>query len=172
MNFPSLQGTGSGGRRVHVIVRNDESSASISQGQPCIYNLDDTREGLDAVLPSSSTAAKATNFFAGVALEDIPAGQTGKARIFGVVEVCRIVRQTRAASTNTLQTQAALAIGDQLIVNTVANAMSRSGAGAASAAPAMVCALETLASVASSATTTSFTDTAVTANIKAFVRAM
>lgn len=172
MNIPQLEGLLTGQDSAHSYVRNDESSATISKGDPCIFAMDGTRDGKDVVLPSSSTAAKASQFFAGIALEDIVAGQGGRIGIRGIVQKVNITLMTRAASTDAWASHAALAVGDSLIVNTVGNGMSRSGAGSATIHPGYCVAMETVASATTQASTTSNTSLVSSTSIKCFLRAM
>lgn len=150
----------------------NNGSAVISEGAPAIYEMDGSEDGQSAENASDSSAAKATSFLAGIALEDIAVGAKGKVQVRGYIDKVKLIRATRAATTDSYATQAAVAIGDQLIVNTVGNGMSRSGAGAASAAGPLVAAIGTLASAASQASTTSITSLQVTAEIDAFLRIM
>ena len=170
MNNPMLGGILSGNESSYITVRNDEATASIAKGGVCVFNMDGTREGHDVVLPSSSTAVLASNYIAGIATKAIAAQQVGQVQVRGVVQTLNVVRMTRAASTDSWASFPAVAVGDQLIINTVANMMSRSGAGAATITPAMCVAMTTLASATTVASTTSVTGLVSSATIKAFLR--
>jgi hypothetical protein len=158
---------------VVINVKNDESTA-LETGELVVYAMDGTDDGLAVEKPSSSSAAMATTFFAGVVKDRLPADGTkmGTAQIHGFCRRARIVRQTRAASTDSFASFVALALGDRLIIDTVNNAFSRSDAGAQSAAQAFAVMAETIASAASSASATSDTRTAITAWAKVFLRAL
>lgn len=150
----------------------NNGSAAIDEGAPAIFEMDGTDDGYSAENASDSTAAKATSFLAGIALDSIAVGAKGKLQVRNYIDKVKLVRATRAASTDSYASSPAVAIGDQLIVDTVGNGMSRSGAGAASAAVPLAAAVGTLASLASSASTTSDTSTTRTASISAMLRIM
>jgi len=154
-----------------VFVRNDEASATISRGEPCCLIMDGTRDGFDVVSANSGAAAKATTLFAGIVAENMLAGKVGQAQVFGFVTAIKVVRQTRAASTDSWASFPAVAVGDVLNVETVANGASRSAAGGAGAMGNII-AGETLASATTLASGASGAGLALTANIKGFVRAM
>ena len=152
----------------------NNGAAAIAQGAPAIYEMDGTDDGLSAENASDSTAGKASSFLAGVNPDPtaIAVGDYGRVQVRGFIDNLKLIRATRAASTDTYATLAAVAIGDELIVNTVGNGFSRDAAGAATAQLAAIVAVGTLASRASSASTTSDSGTEVTALIDAFLRIM
>lgn len=150
----------------------NNGAAAIAEGAPAIYEMDGTDDGLSAENASDSNAAGASGGLAGVALESIAVSAYGKVQTRGYVDKVVLVRATRAATTDSYATLAAIAKWDQLIVNTVGNGFSRSGAGAASAALPKVCAIGTLASSASQASTTSDSSLQKTTTITAFLRIM
>jgi len=150
----------------------NNGSAAITEGAPAIYEMDGSEDGQSAENASDSTAAKATGFLAGIALADIAVGAKGKLQVRGFIDKVKMVNATRAASTDVYVSYPALAIGDQLIVNTVANAMSRSGAGAASAAGPLVVAVGTYASSTTAASTSSDSNLFKTTTVSAFLRIM
>lgn len=160
--------------RHFVYVQNDESSASIAAGSLCVFAMDGTDNGVDVVKPTSSTAAKASSFFAGVAAKAIAAGSRGLAQCYGLVNSLTVTQQTRAASTDSFASAPAIAIGDWLAVETVVGNATRSGAGSQTIALPFLAAIGTAASKASSASSdiTADTSLAKTASIAAFVRAM
>lgn len=171
MNIPSLSDLLTGQPAVHDYYRNDES-VQINRGDPCIFAMDGTRDGKDVHLPSSSSAAKASQFFAGIALEDIPVGGGGRVAIRGIVQKVNITLMTRAATTDGWASYPAIAVADSLIINTVGNGMSRSGAGAATIHPGYCVAMETVASATTQASTTSNTSLVSSTSIKCFLRGM
>lgn len=158
--------------KVHVQVRNDEASLAIGVGEPCCLVMDGTRDGLDVVTATTGAGAKATTLLAGVANSSIAASERGMVQVYGVIDNLKLIRQTRAASTDSYQSFTAIAIGDKLQVQTVGNGFSRAGAGAASDHKGYAAAGATYASGASSASTTSDSSTEVTTAIKAFLRIM
>jgi hypothetical protein len=135
---------------IHV-VKNAEASVEIPAGTPCIYAMNGTDDGLAVVLPSSSTAVKASVFLAGVAQKTIPIGKMENVQVYGFNRFTRVYRGSRAASTDAWPTFAAFAIGDILQVNTVANAFASSAVGAQSGYQPMVVVAEVVASVATMA---------------------
>lgn len=170
----NIKTTGDRAETVRLTVRNDESSASLAVGDPVCFAMDGTEDGLAVVLPSSSTAAKATNFFAGVVTEaasqDLP--KVAEVQVFGLCRKAKIRTATRAASTDNWASFTSWALGDRLALDSVNNAFSRSDAGVLSVIPAYAAVAETIASVASSASATSDARTAVTTYAKVFLRAL
>lgn len=160
--------------RHFVFVQNDEASASMAAGSLAVFNMDGTDNGVDVVRPPSSTAAKASGFFAGVVTKALSAGDRGLAQCYGLVNALTVTQQTRAASTDSYATAAAVAIGDWLAIETIGGNATRSGAGSQTIALPFLVAIGTLASKASSASSdiTADTSTAKTSSITAFVRAM
>lgn len=156
------------------IVRLDESS-EIAVGTPVCYVFDGTDDGLAVVLPSSAAAAKAHTLFAGIIVDnalgtDLP--KLGRVLVSGLCRTTKVMLQTRAASTDSFASYSAGAVGDALVVNTVANALLRTAAGAASAYAPIAVLGETYASGASSASATSDTRTLISSSLKTFIRAM
>lgn len=160
--------------RHFVFIQNDESSASIAAGSLACFAMDGTDDGVDAVKPTSSTAAKASGFFAGVATKAIAAGDRGLVQCYGLVNSLTITRQTRAASSDSYASAPALAIGDWYVIETTLGNASRSGAGSQTVALPFLVGIGTAASKASSATSDITADTSLskTNSINAFVRAM
>lgn len=175
MQIPQLVGLTAPAERVLVRVRSAESSATIPAGAPCCYVFNATNDGVDVVLPATGAAAKAYTLFAGVAPLAIAAGQQGDTIIFGFCQNLRLVRATRAASTDAWASTPAIAVGDNLLINTVHNAFSFSAAGASTALIAHGVAGATLASattLASSSGGTADTRLGDIVSLRAFVRSM
>lgn len=160
-----------------VVVRNADT-VTIPLGTPVCLNMNGTNDGLDVVLPSTGGASKAHAFAYGVVIspatpnqQGILTNQYGEAQIFGFVNTCVLTRQTRAASTNTWNSEASIASYVLLQIDTVANGFSTSGGTQAATAYLPFAILQqSLASYASSASQTSDSRTAITAGVKAFVR--
>lgn len=112
-----------------VTVKNVEVTSVIQSGQPCILamaaNIDD---GLGVILPSNSTAVKVGAFFMGVAVKSLNPGVVGDCQVWGFNRHTKVIRGTRAASTDAWPTFAAVTIGDLLSIDTVNNCFARSGA--------------------------------------------
>jgi hypothetical protein len=110
-------------------VASAEASASISIGVPVCFPLNLNGDGYNVVLPSTA-GATGTMFTAGIAAPT----QTGGARpgqtfdviCMGFCNFTRLVRGTRAATTDTWPTFAAIGIGDIYTINTIANAVAYS----------------------------------------------
>ena len=159
-----------------VVVRNADT-VTIPLGTPVCLNMNGTNDGLDVVLPHTGGATKAHAFAYGVVvspatpnLQGIPVNQYGEAQIFGFVNNCVLTRQTRSASTVSWNSEASIASYNILQIDTVANGFSTSGTQAATAYLPFAILQQSLASYASSVSATSDTRTAITANVKAFVR--
>lgn len=114
---------------IRIAVKNIETSAAIEAGTPMIYGFTGTDDGFGVVLPTSSSAAKVGAFLVGIATKRLAAGVQDEAcQIYGFNRNTRVVRGTRAASTDAWPTFAAFAIGDILSVDTVNNCCGRFGA--------------------------------------------
>lgn len=156
---------------IDLQVQNDDSTDFVI-GEPVVWKMDGVDDGLDVEQTSSSTEIK-SHFLAGICLSAIPSGGgLGMVRAYGVCAQIKIVRQTRADSTDSFQTLAAVSIGAALIIDTANNAMSQNGTNAVSTFLPYCIAIGTLASSASTASTTANTSTTVTVTIKGFIRIM
>jgi hypothetical protein len=158
---------------VACVVHNAEASASIPAGTPVAFVMNATNDGLDVVLPSSATGAKATSFAAGIALKTMAAGDYGEAQIWGFCQNVVLKRQTRSDSTGDWSSNnTGFATGLALLIDTVYNAMSTAAStGASIYAPIAVLA-ESVATWASTASNTGDTRTVITVATKAFIRLM
>lgn len=127
-----------------ITVKNGEASSNILTGTPVCLSFSLTDDGVNVVLPSTGGAAKATPFAVGIAVVQptdqfsnpyaVP-GQYFDVICTGLCSFTRLSRGTKAASTAAWPSFAAIALGDILNVDTVANALVVSAAGAASAVP-------------------------------------
>lgn len=172
--------------------RNAEASASIPPGSPIIFVMNATEDGFAGVLPSTATATKSPEFFAGVNVNPsaVVANDYGAAQIWGFCNYAIVVQMSRAASTDSFVSNAAFSIGQPLAIDTVNNAFKTSSqvTGAFTIVtnattdtlainfgdgnPPMAVIAQTLASASSSASTTSDTRTKITYGLKVFLRAM
>lgn len=181
--------------------RSDEASASIPAGSPILFAIDATEDGYAAHLPSSSTAAKSPELFAGIynGPGALVPGKSGQAQVWGICEYAIVLQQSRAASTDSFASAAALSIGQPLSIDTVNNALAignqftgartvvtafTSGTAATDIQAATLAAnfgdgyapmfvmAQTLASAASSASTTSDSSVKKTYGTKIFLRAL
>jgi len=153
-----------------VKVRND-SGSSVTKGTPICFTFDGTDDAFAFVTPSSS-APKAHAFFSGVLMETLAANEIGDARVYGYVEDAIVVRQSRAATTDTWASYASKPLGAILHILSDANAFSIGATlGTQSVLPFAVLA-ETLASGASSASGAGPSGLYKTETAKVFVRAL
>ena len=144
-----------GAQKVTYLVVNDTAS-EIESGTLVSFVADGTNPGASVEPLSTAGAAKANTLFAGVVGKTLAAnGGQGHIQISGMAQEVRVLSGTRAASTDSYASAAAIAGGDIYSLNTVGNALSRSGAGSASIAGFRAVAIEARASVASAASTTS-----------------
>lgn len=149
-----------------------ETSKTIPAGGVACFILDGTNDGATVECPSSSpSVAVGTQLIAGVALRAVPPYGIGEFAVNGFVNDLRVIRGTRAASTDSYASSPAIAVGDHLDLNTVGDGVSRATAAASGALHPFI-AMETVASSASAASTTSDTSTARVDTIKAFIRLM
>ena len=170
---------------VAVVVHNDDT-VTIPAGSPVILGYDATNDGLDVVLPSTSGGIQLIlGLRYGISTKTMLSGDFGEAIVFGFHPSVTLLRQTRASSTNTWQTEAARSVGEYLTIDTVNNLMvtqvstyqyvtaSTAGTPTTLTLSNPDCVLgQTLASYASSASATSDTRTAITASVRAMVRMM
>jgi hypothetical protein len=168
--------------RVVLNVRADEA---IVKGTIVSLVIDATDDGLAAVTPKTATAAKSPKLAFGVALEAIASGAIGRVQAFGFCRETKIIRATRAATTDAWASTAAGAVGDALEVDTANNALVRASipasyvtGSAASDTLALDLAMfvpfavlaQTIVSATTAASTTSNTDTVSTSLVKTFLR--
>jgi hypothetical protein len=172
--------------------RNAESSTSIPTGSPVIFVMNTTEDGFAGVLPSTAGAAKSPELFAGVYFgsQSLLATQVGMAQVWGFCNYAIVVQQSRAATTDSFVSAAALSVGQALAIDTVNNAF-KTGSQVTGAMtivtnattdtvavnfgdgnPPMAVMAQTLAAAVSSASTTSETRTKITYGLKVFLRAM
>lgn len=135
-------------------------------------SMDGTNDGGTVVNASSkASAAVANQLLTGVAVTDISAGDPGEGIVWGYIEELRVIRGTRGASTDSYAASPAIAVGDQLVVETVGNGFTRAGA-AATGALVNIVALETAASSASASSNTADTSIVRVDRLKAYIRMM
>ncbi len=169
-----------------VNIRNDESSAALTQGKVACYKLDGTEDGLGVALPSTiADEALSTLFFAGIVTDlSIPAGRIGQVRKYGLINAI-ITRATRSLTSGgaSWSTVTTLAKGQFLGIDTVNNnlqtiasafsltyAATDSGAVTYPLTMPFAWLAETVATISASATTTTDSRTVLTALAKVFVR--
>jgi hypothetical protein len=131
--------------KAFIVVRNDTSSA-FTKGAPITFKFDATRDGLDVEDCKTGAAAK-NHLLAGVADSAIAAAAYGLCQCYGVRTDAVILKCGTATNKNA-------AIGDAMVLDTANNGFSGVAAGAVTAYFAGVAMGETMASSASTATTT------------------
>lgn len=157
-----------------IVVRNSSSSIDIPLGAPVFFTMNGTNDGLDVINANSAAGAK-QEFFAGISASIITATNYGEAQVFGLCNTTRIVTITRAASTDSYNSVTAIVVGDVMQINTLtsADAISRSAAGAATAALPNIIAAQSYSSTASQSSSFDTTSrTAITTTLKTFLRCM
>ena len=159
--------------QVRISAVNGESSTAIAVGHPVALSGSDLAAGdLKVVLPATAGATGSSPLFAGIAASAANAAQPVEIVCGGYVNTAKFIIRTRAASTDSWSTVAAVAANVLCSIDTVNNGIASSAAGAASlAAPAIVL-LESRASAAGVASSTSDSATVSTTTVKAFVRAL
>ena len=130
--------------KVFVIVRND--TTAFTKGAVIVFTFDGTRDGLDTIDSAAGTAVK-TTLVAGIADTAIPAASYGLAQCYGVRTDAIMLHSGTATNANA-------AIGDEMVMDTTNDGLSGAAAGAVSAYfPGFVMG-ETMASSATTVTTT------------------
>lgn len=155
---------------VYVSVRN-VSTYTIPAGAPVFYAMNGTDDGL-AVVGANDAGAALQGMFAGFTSRILASGATGEAQVYGIVNNVRVLTGTRATPTDPFTTAAAIALGDILNVATAPgqDAMQRNAAGATATAYGGFYAAQTLAAVASTASTSTYTALTRGVTLKCFVR--
>jgi hypothetical protein len=156
--------------RARISAINGESATSIVKGNVVCLDSGDLGK---VKLPSGSGGVTVAHpLFAGVAVSDAAPGQPVEITAAGYVTEAIFLRRTRAATTDSYASIAAMAIGNQLTIDTVNNCFAYSTVGAAAMYPVAAVLLESIASSASTASHTSLTALAQTTKVKVFIRAL
>ena len=171
--------------RARKVLQNGESATNFLAGNAVILAVNGTGDGYTGVLPSTAGAAKTNSLFQGVAAplsvdpnSTSPGAGTPGAYVniicAGWCPVTKLVKATKAASTDAWPSYAAGAIGDRMIVETVNNGFVNAGsiASTALAGPAHLCETYASATTAASGAYTSVvaaSATALTVNVKSYL---
>lgn len=155
--------------RARVSLMNGESSSTITKGSPVSVNPSNLGQ---VVLPATGGVTRSHSLFAGIAAKDAVAGSAVEIVAGGYCYQAKFVNRTRAASTDSWSSVAAQAYGNLLTIDTVNNAVAYSTVGAASLGVNPIVLVETLASIAGSASSTSNSSTVQTQYVKVWVRAL
>ena len=176
MNFKFWNAGGGKSEGMVHVVKNAETTSVILAGQPCIFVMNGTDDGLAVVLPATAGAAKSAGFCAGPAVKNIEVGKMQNVQVYGFNRHTKVLRATRAASTDSWASNStAYAIGDLLVPDTVGNGWIKSGT-VTNGVKAGVVVAATLASFASLASSlngaNASTATAYYEGVKTFIRLM
>ncbi len=168
-----IKQAGNLGDKVIIVVKSAEASATIPRGTPVVAVLNGTNDGLAVVLPSTAGAAKNYGFKLGVATEAMAPGDVSNAIAFGYVAYALITRATRATATTTdsWSSSSSVASGICLGIDSLNNAFLM-GASSDGSLPSVAAAVlvDSISSIAASATNTTDTRTAITVGARVFVR--
>lgn len=175
-----------------VTIRNNNATLAILDGMPVYFDNNDVTSvnfGTDVKSLSTALGTSPTGLFVGVAKATVAAGllvgEVGEAVVYGFTDIL-ITRRTRAASTDTWASIASQGAGDQWIGETIGNNFARQGlipniepipSGSTGQTvtlplPVHVVGGQSLASVASAASTYGGALLYDAYRMKAFVRAM
>lgn len=165
------------GDKANFIGLDVKAAEAIKQGQITCLEVDGTDDGLSVALPSTANAHHAYAYAFGVARADIASGNIGEVVCFGFCRKVMVRKNTRAASSDSWSSQSAVSAHQILLIDTVNNCLSASGTeDTGSVAPAnylpFAVLVDSWASQAGSASTTSNSNTAITALVQAFLRMM
>lgn len=156
--------------RARISLLNGESSSTISPGMPVLLSATDN--GSKVVLPATGGVTQAHSLFAGVAVSSATPGNPVEIVCGGYVAGAKFVTRTRAATTDGWASVAARAVGNLLTIDTVNNGLAYSTVGAASLGINPAVLMESIASIASAASTTSDAATVQTTTKKVWIRAL
>jgi hypothetical protein len=170
--------------RMAVKIHNADT-VTIPAGAPVVLNMNGTNNGMDVVLPSTSGSLELIQALSyGVNTGPLAVGSYGEAIVFGMCQNLLLELNTRANSSASWSTYAALSIGQYLSIDTVNNmwvpalsgypVVSASTAAAAQTIPRAPLAIlgTSFASYAGSASSTNNSSTAQTAAVNAIIRMM
>ena len=107
--------------KVFIICRND-GTVAISAGQPVVWQMDGTRDGLD-VVTSKEAGAASDGLLCGLAHESMSIGSANDSAGFGLVQ-CYGYDDDAVCMQHGTATNAAAVVGDLMYVNTALNALS------------------------------------------------
>lgn len=156
--------------KIFLMAKSGETSLTIPRGTPvCLKMFGNDDDGLTVVLPSNAgTGGTALAF--GVTGEAFSPGYKGDVQAYGFNNQGTIVRQTRSATTVSWASVASIDKNVFLNIDTVNNCFATLASTLPSAFLPAAVLLDTIASIAGSASATSDTRTALTSSIKAFLR--
>jgi hypothetical protein len=110
-------------RDVIFMTIHNADTVQIAVGTPVVFVMNGTNDGLDVVLPTSAGTYSA-EFVAGVADRTMNVGDYAEACVFGIFNNVALVVNSRANSSASWSTQASIAQGVAISLNSAANAFS------------------------------------------------
>ena len=138
---------------VIIIVLNKEATATLQVGQPVFYNLTGTadaqNDGLGVVNPSTALVAS-YQLCAGVLLNQLAVGQFGESIVYGYNQSTLVKLASRATSTDSWSSYAAVASGVLLLPDFTNNVWISAANVAAQSSPQNIL-LDAIASAATAA---------------------
>lgn len=164
-----------------IVVKNGESTATLQQGQMLAYNLSNVAQGsnpgqddgLQVVNPSTAGIPSYALMAGILETPSVAPGGIGEAIVFGFVQSAKLTIGTRSATSASWGSSASLASGALLAIDTANNCLlTFSSAAPQSHFQPFAILVDNIATQAGSATTTSDTRTAITANHRVFVAMM
>jgi hypothetical protein len=160
---------------VIIVVKNAESSATLTAKTPVCFYMNGTDDGLAVVKPSTGGVPAAHAAFAGCLLESIAVGKCGESMIYGFVEDAVLLRMVRANTSggSSWTSSDSIAKFTPLNVDTVNDCFSSFATVVAATGYLPFAFLaEDVTSQAASATNATDTRTAITVAANIFVRSM
>lgn len=134
---------------VFIVVVNSEATATLQLGQPVFYKLtgtaDATNDGVAAVNPSTALVAS-YQLCAGVLTSQLAVGQFGESLVFGYSASTLVKLASRAATTDSWSSYAAVASGVLLLPDFTNNVWISAANVAAQSSPQNIL-LDAIASV-------------------------
>ncbi len=161
---------------ISVVVVNKEATATMVLGQPAFYNLTgtaDTNDGVGVVNPSTALVAS-YQLCAGVLQQQLAVGQYGISLVFGYSSSTLVKLASRATSTDSWSSYAAVASGVLLLPDFTNNVWISAANVAAQSSPQNIL-LDAIASVGTLASNAGGTgDTRIVSSglKRSFVRVM
>jgi hypothetical protein len=139
-------------------VGGNRETTNISAGTPIVFVMDGTNDGFDFQKPSSGNATKSKSFPAGILLATAIAGQvSNNILVYGIAQQTLVSATiTRSATSAAWASAVGFNAGDVLTINTLANVLEFLSAGSALTQQNNFCAVGTVATVTTQASTLTF----------------
>lgn len=162
--------------RIAMVIRNQEASAAIPLGAPVLLQLTSTLDadgdGMDVVLPSTAAAINYQLIYGVNASYQLAAGQFGEAIVYGYTPSTLVKLNSRATSTDSWSSMAAIASGLLLTPDYTNNVWQTTAIVAANSTPQciLVDAIASIATAVSNGYAAADTRTVATGLKRSFVR--